>query len=58
MLPANFQIHLDYSPEQRFMVEFAVSQRRRLIDVTTKEMNDTEERVISDILREIQQFNY
>lgn len=22
MLPANFQIHLDYSLEQRFMVEF------------------------------------
>lgn len=40
MLPANFQIHLDYSPEQRFMAEFAVSQRWRLIDVTTEEMSD------------------
>lgn len=40
MLPANFQIHLDYSLEQRFMVEFTVSHRRRLIDVTTKEMDD------------------
>lgn len=42
MLPANFQIHLDYSLEQRFMVEFTVSHRRRLIDVTTKEMDDVD----------------
>lgn len=39
MLPANFQIHLDYSLEQCFMVEFAASHRRKLIDITTKQMN-------------------
>lgn len=40
MLPANFQIHLDYSLKQRFMMEFTVSHCRRLIDITAKEIND------------------